>query len=84
MQQGGCFNMASGNVRHVESVLLDLLEIEAMIKEDGRLPDLVARLHQLEREYLLAVDHMILQEEAGALIKLSPEKLRALRPVGFA
>jgi len=77
--------MASGNyVRHIESVLLDLLEIEAMIQEDGRLPDLVGRLNQLEREYLLAVDHMILNEEAGALIKLSPVKLRALRPVGFA
>jgi hypothetical protein len=78
--------MASGNnyVRHVESVLLDLVEIEAMIREDGRQPDLIARLHQLEREYLLAVDHMILAEEAGALIKLSPAKIRALRPVGFA
>jgi len=77
--------MAHGNyVRNVESVLLDLYEIEATIREEGRLPDLVARLFQLEREYLLAVDHMILQEEAGALIKLSPEKLRALRPVGFA
>jgi hypothetical protein len=77
--------MASGNyVRHIESVLLDLLEIEGMIQEDGRLPDLIARLHQLEREYLLAVDHMILNEEAGALIKLSPEKLMALRPVGVA
>lgn len=77
--------MASGNyVRHVESVLLDLLEIEAMVLEDGRQPDLIARLHQLEREYLLAVDHMILAEEAGALIKLSPAKIRALRPVGFA
>ena len=77
--------MASGNyVRHVESVLLDLLEIEAMVLEDGRQPDLIARLHQLEREYLLAVDHMILAEEAGALIKLPPAKIRALRPVGFA
>lgn len=77
--------MASGNyVRHIESVLLDLVEIEATIREDGRLPDLVARLHQLEREYLLAVDHMILNEEAGALIKLPPAKLRALRPVGLA
>lgn len=75
--------MASGN-RHVESVLLDLIEIEAMIREDGRLPDLVARLHQLEREYLFSVDQMILNEEAGALIKLSPAKLRALRPVGLA
>lgn len=69
--------MASGN-RHVESVLLDLIEIEAMIREDGRLPDLVARLHQLEREYLFSVDQMILNEEAGALIKLSPARLRAL------
>ena len=77
--------MAHGNyVRHVESVLLDLYEIEATIREEGRLPDLVARLLQLEREYALAVDHMILNEEAGALIKLSRDELRALRPAGFA
>ena len=75
--------MASGNyVRHVDSVLFDIMDVEAQIREDGRQPDLVARLHQLMREHQLAVDAMIMAEEVGALVKLPPEKLRALRPVG--
>ena len=61
--------MASGSyVRHVDSVMFDIMEIEAQIREDGRQPDLVARLHQLMREHQLSVDHMIMAEEAGALV----------------
>lgn len=75
--------MANGH-RHIESVLLDIYEVEAEIRDEGRLPHLVCRLHNLEREYAMSVDQMILAEEAKAVIKLSPAKLRALRPVGFA
>ena len=77
--------MARGNyVRHVDSVLFDIMDVEAQIREEGRLPDLVARLHQLMREHQLAVDAMIMAEEASALIKLSAEELRRIRVVGNA
>lgn len=77
--------MARGNkVRHVDSVILDLVEVEAQIREEGRLPDLVQRLHELMCEHQFAVDAMILAEEANALIKLSAEELRLIRVVGNA
>lgn len=77
--------MASGNyVRHVDSIILDIYDVEERMREDGRQPDLVARYNQLLREHQLSVDQMIMNEEAGALIKLSPSKLRVLRPVGEA
>jgi len=77
--------MASGNyVRHVDSIILDIYDVEERMREDGRQPDLVARYNQLLREHQLSVDQMIMNEEAGALIKLSPSRLRALRPVGEA
>lgn len=73
--------------RHTEDVWLDIVETESQLYVAGRAEraDLAVRLFQLEREYALAVDHMILNEEAGALIKLPfRAELRALRPVGFA
>lgn len=77
--------MASGNyVRHIDSIILDIYDVEERMREDGRQPDLVARYNQLLREHQLSVDAMIMNEEAGALIKLPPSKLRALRPVGEA
>jgi len=77
--------MASGNYRrHVDSIILDIYDVEERMRDEGRQPDLVARYNQLLREHQLSVDQMILNEEVGALIKLPPSKLRALRTVGDA
>lgn len=70
--------------RHMETVLIDLAQVEWRISNEGCRPSLTKKLAQLKREYLRAVDRMILAEEAGALIKLPPEELRALRKVGSA
>lgn len=53
-------------VRHVDAIFLDLVEVEAMIREEGRLPKLVQRHRHLVREYRMAMDALLIAEDCGA------------------